>query len=50
MSKDIRGNDWFGCFILKANPLVSLLFSKGIDDRFINLVRVSRKKQLQQLI
>ena len=31
-------------FFLKANPLVSLLFSRNIDDRFINLVRVSKKK------
>ena len=32
-------------FFLKANPLVSLLFSRSIDDRFINLVRVSKKKK-----
>ena len=43
MSKDIQGNDWFGCFFLKADPLVSLLFSRNIDDRLINLFRVSRK-------
>ena len=30
-------------FFLKANPLVLLLFCRNIDDRFINLVRVSRK-------
>ena len=30
-------------FFLKANPLVPLLFCRNIDDRFINLVRVSRK-------
>ena len=30
-------------FFLKANPLVLILFCRNIDDRFINLVRVSRK-------
>ena len=36
-------------FFLKANPLVSLLFSRNIDDRFINLVRVSRKNSYSNI-